>query len=287
MPKVRTMLILAVAMLTASACGGLNEGGDDDTGGAEPIEHPTGVDELVLRWEQTGGFVPYEYELRRIPAWSLYGDGTLIVPGPMIEIYPPPAWPALVATSITEDGVQAILQAARTAGLMSGDASYDYACITDMPSTVFTTVADGATSVVSAYALEASGPCPDVDEEARAALAAFRTKLGDLPSWLPEGSIGPEEPFDVRELRVYVLPYDGDPDLPQQPVDWPLETPLTDFGQDVAGAQEGMRCGVVSGADLDTLRPLAEGTNELTPWASAGAELRLILRPLLPDEYGC
>ena len=286
MPKVRTMLILAIAVLTASACGEL-DGGGGGTGGAEPIDHPTGADELILRWEQTGGFVPYEYELRRIPGWSLYGDGTLVVPGPMIEIYPPPAWPALVGTSITEDGVQAILQAAQAAGLMDGDASYDYACITDMPTTVFTTVALGTTSVVSAYALSANGSCPDVDEEARATLAGFQTKLGDLASWLPEGSIGPEVPFDARELRVYAMPYEGDPELPQEPVGWPLPTPLSKLGEEVPGAAQGLRCGVVSGGDLDTLRTLAESTNELTPWVSADAAYRLLLRPLLPDEHGC
>jgi hypothetical protein len=287
MPKVRTMLILAIAVLTASACGERNGGGGGGTGGAEPIEHPTGADELILRWEQTGGFVPYEYELRRIPSWSLYGDGTLVVPGPMIEIYPPPAWPALVATSISEDGVQALLQAARAAGLMDGDASYDYPCITDMPTTVFTTAAGGTTSVVSAYALDASGSCPDVDEQARATLAGFQAKLGDLASWLPQGSIGSEVPFDARELRVYAMPYEGDPELPQEPIGWPLPTPLSKLGEEIPGAGQGLRCGVVSGGDLDALRPLAEGTNELTPWTSGGAEYRLILRPLLPDEHGC
>jgi hypothetical protein len=43
----------------------------------------------------------------------------------------------------------------------------------------------------------------------------------------------------------------------------------------------------VSGADLDTLWPLMQGANDLTPWSSGKAEYRLILRPLLPDEHGC
>jgi len=295
MGKALTILTLTVA-LAAAGCGGLNDGGGpgatgDDDGVTDDarIEHPSGADELVLRWEYRGGFVPYEYDLRRIPSWSLFGDGTILVVGPMIEIYPPPALPGLVATRVSEDGMQAILQAARDAGLMDGDASYDYPCVADAADTVFTTNAGGTTSVVSAYALfeTDAGSCPSVDEERRAELAGFQAKLGDLASWLPEGSIGPEEPFDVEELRVYALPYEGDPELPQEPVAWPLPTPLEAFGEVVDGQTEGMRCGIVAGEDLDELRPVAEGTNELTPWTSEGTQYRLILRPLLPDEHGC
>ena len=46
------------------------------------------------------------------PFWSLFGDGTLIVPVPQIEIYPGPALPNLTATPVSEDGIQAILEAA-------------------------------------------------------------------------------------------------------------------------------------------------------------------------------
>jgi len=292
MRKARTVLALAAVVLSAAACGGLADSGDDGGGDdSARIAHPTGADELVLRWSYEGGFVPYEYELRRIPNWSLFSDGTIVVQGPMIEIYPPPAWPSLLATRISEDGIQAILREARDAGLMDGDATYGYPCIADAADTVFTTNAEGGTSVVSAYALTEGEPgacgITDVDEEARAALAGFQGKLGDLSSWLPPGSIGEEEPFDVRQLRVYVLPYERVPDLPQTPVAWPLSTPLSDLGEVVPGQAPETRCAVVSGSELETLRPVAEGTNELTPWASDGDEHRLILRPLLPDEHGC
>jgi ribosomal protein L18 len=125
-----------------------------------------------------GGFVPYEYTLGSTPFWSLFGDGTLIVPGPQIEIYPGPALPNLTATPVSEDGIQAILEAAREAGLMDGDANYGDQCIADAATTVFTTNADGTTTVVSAYALdvgEPAGTCGnDRDAEARGKLAADR-----------------------------------------------------------------------------------------------------------------
>ena len=287
MTRIRTIAMTSVLSLVLAACGGLSDDGNGTGGGGE-IDHPTGANELVLRWEYQGGFVPWEYTLKRAPGWSLFGDGRIIVEGPMIEIYPGPALPNLLVTRLSEDGVQAILRAAKAAGLMDGDASYPYRCITDAATTVFTTNAGGSTSVVSAYALgdAMGGSCPDVDVEARQALLEFQSKLGDL-SWLPEGSIGAEEPFTADEVRIHVLPYQGEPDLPQRPVDWPLETALDTFGETVQGGLAEARCGVVSGTDLDALWPLMQGANDLTPWASGGKEYRLILRPLLPDEHGC
>jgi hypothetical protein len=287
--------VAAVAVL-GSACGGV---GNDDPGsggatgatGGTGIEHPTGVDQLILRMAYEGGFVPYGYTLGSTPFWSLFGDGTLIVPGPQIEIYPGPALPNLTATPVSEEGIQAILQAAEDAGLMDGDQNYVDMCIADAATTVFTTTADGTTSVVSAYALDAgqpSGPCGDgKDAAARAKLAAFQTKLTDLQNWLPAGSLGTERPYDPTELRVYVLPYQGEAGLPQDPIEWPLEPPLDAFGEPIDNAPSDTRCGVVTGDNLTTLLAAAKDANALTPWTSGGTEYHLILRPLLPDEHTC
>jgi len=289
------MAIAAVAVL-ASACGGV---GNDDPGsggatgatGATGIEHPTGADQLILRMAYEGGFVPYEYTLGTTPFWSLFGDGTLIVPGPQIEIYPGPALPNLTATPVSEEGIQAILVAARDAGLMDGAAYYGDQCIADAADTVFTIDADGQTSVVSAYALdvgEPAGTCGSgKDADARAKLAAFQAKLTDLQSWLPDGSLGTERPYMPSEMRVYALPYQGDPELPQDPMAWPLDTSLDGFGQKIDDAPSATRCGVVTGADFTTLLAAAHDANALTPWTSGGTEYHLIFRPLLPDEHTC
>jgi hypothetical protein len=287
--------VAAVAVL-ASACGGLanddpGSGGTTGATGATGIEHPTGTDQLILQMAYEGGFVPYEYTLGSTPFWSLFGDGTLIVPGPQIEIYPGPALPNLTATQVSEDGIQAILEAARDAGLLDGDANYGDQCIADAATTVFTTDADGQTSVVSAYALdvgEPAGTCGnDKDADARAKLAAFQAKLTDLQSWLPDGSVGSERPYDPTDMRVYVLPYQGDPELPQDPIAWPLDPPLDGFGAPMANAPADTRCGVVTGDDLATLLSAARDANGLTPWTSGGTEYQLIFRPLLPDEHAC
>lgn len=270
-------------ILMVPACGPSSDGG----AGPEPISHPNRSDELVLRMEQRGGLVPYESSIASLPSWSLFGDGTTIGPGPQIEIYPGPALPNLLAVPVTEQGMQTILRAARRAGLLSGDATYPAPCVADAPTTVFTTTADGATSVVSAEALEA-GPstgCGKQDRRTRLALVEFQMMLGDLHSWLPAGSIGDERPYEPAEVRVHVLPYRPEPDLPQAPITWPLDVPLDAFGESASNADG--RCGVVAGPDLETLLEAARSANQLTPWTSAGDRYRLILRPLLPDEHAC
>lgn len=292
MPTRSLAAVLALTALVTVACGRLTGGdGTGSTGatGGSGIEHPTGPDDLVLRVEYQGGFVPYEYTLSSLPMWSLFGDGTLVVQGPQIEIYPPPALPNLLRMQISEEGVQAILEAARDAGLLDGDASYGNDCVADAATTVFTTNAGGTTSVVSAYALDLADPQSDCEEnpQARAALREFQMALGDLQSWLPEGAVGAEEPFETDELRVFVMPYRGEPDLPQEPMAWPLEGSLDAFGEPVADAPEPVRCGTVTGEDLATVLDAAAGANQLTPWTSDGGEHRLIFRPLLPDESGC
>lgn len=278
------LLSPAIALsLLAAACGRLT--GTGDGGG---IDHPTGRNDVILRVDYGGGFVPAEYSVRSLPTFALYGDGTLVLQGPQIEIYPGPATPNLLRRTIDEDGIQAILEAAQEAGLLGPDRHYDYPCVADGATTTFTLNADGATHTISAYSLfEGEGDCPDVDRQGRAKLAGFMTKLGDLGTLVPEGSLGPEEPFVESELRVYARPYGQapDPQLEQRVSDWPLATGLGGFGEEVADL--GLRCGVVSGADLKLLRPLALEANELTPWRSGGERYLLIFRPLLPDEHGC
>ncbi len=289
----RTRPVVAAAALAAAllavACGRLQrpaEGG---------IPHPTGPEDLVLRVATGGGFVPPGYAFRELPAFSLYGDGRLIRPGATIAIYPGPALPALFATRISEDGVQAILARAEEAGLLGPDRRLDWPVVADAPWTTFTVVAGGAAHVVSAYALgfeEGAGPGlpPGVTEEEaalRRELAAFVRALGDLGSWLPEGAVGPEEPYEPQALRVLVEPWREAPDpaLAQPEVPWPLGS-LAGFG-DPTELAPGARCGLVEGPDLRALLPLVERANELTPWTSGGQRYLLTFRPLLPDESGC
>ena len=211
----------------------------------------------------------------------------------MIEIYPPPALPSLQSQTVDSAGVDAIATAALDAGLdTAGDLTdMGTVAIADAPDTVFTLHADGVDTTVRVYALTALQERPPTmskeEWDARVALNGLVEDLMDLPSWLPDGSIqGEPVPYVATGTRVYVADYQGQRDLAQSPVAWPLEPSLASFGDD--DAMSGYRCGTVTGDDwTQTLEPLAEGANQLTPWTSDAGRWSLRFRPLLPDERGC
>jgi hypothetical protein len=293
------------AALSVAACtgaGSLPPGGTPTGGSASPgatpfveaITHPTGAEELVLRIEVGGGLVAPGWILSELPTISIYGDGRVITRGPQIEIYPGPALPNLRVSRVSEDGLQRILAAAVEAGIVGRDASYPYPLIADAPTTTFHANAGGTTATVSAYALglgEDTSVLAPEDAAARADLADFAAKLGDLPGWLGSGLVSSEAPYDFDAIRVFAqraTPAAQDPEPSPTIVDWPLATPLAEFGEPFrATAEPSMRCGVVTGDDLATIRPALESANQLTSWRSGGETWSLILRPLLPDEAGC
>lgn len=272
----RIAAALALAALALAGCGGENR-----------IDHPADPDEPVLRVELSGGLVPPEVVFSELPRLSLYGDGTLVVPAAQPAIYPGPALPGLVARTVAEEGVQAILREADAAGLLGPDRFYELEGIADAATTTFTTVARGSTHVVSAYALGLEGPLEAAEPEARARLSAFLDRLNALESWLPGGSLGPERPYVPAAFEVLVRPYaPPDPELEQEALVWPLASPLAALGGPWPFAPDA-RCVVVSGEDLARLLPDVERANTLTPWRSGGEAFALLFRPLLPDERGC
>ena len=253
----------------------------------------TGSRDLILRVEQVGGFVAPQALLQRYPSFSLYGDGTVITVGAQPEIYPQPALPPLISTRVSPSGVQAILAAARRAGLLGPPADYHGVLMPDSPDTVFTLRSDARIHTVRVTALGAPVPAGSnvsaQERRARQALAALANHLSDLRSWLPSGSVGPDHPYVPAAARVFVT--DGAPQgTPHEPtIAWPLSTPLSTFGAPIpTPLQAGpTRCGVVQGGDLNKLLAKARVANQLTPWKSDARTFGLSFRPLLPDESGC
>lgn len=280
----------AVAVLTLAGAACANEPNGPGAGG---IDHSTGSDQVVLRVSDEGGFVPIEYNLTRFASFTLYGDGRIVVPGAQIELYPGPALPAVSQRVISEAGVQAILQAALDAGLGQGDrdlTDLGSVGIADATTTVFTLTADGRTSTVKVYALfdlqEKPSLMSDEDFQLRRELVGFVQRLTALEQWLPQGSLGAEEPFAAGAYRLFVGPYRSGGDIPQEPADWPLSTPLASFGRPDPNLDT-LRCGTVVGDEWAALASSAQLANELTPWRESGERYSILFRPLLPDESGC
>ncbi|MEO8475683.1 MAG: hypothetical protein ABI572_01375 [Actinomycetota bacterium] len=286
--QLRAVAAIAALTLASAACADASS----TTSGTGAIAHPTGASELVLRVATGGGFTAPEYQLRLVPEFSLYGDGTLIAPGAQIEIYPGPALPSLQGQSVSEEGMQAILQAAIDAGVETRHDMIDMGStmVADAPTTTFTISADGTTNSFGVYALgmfdgERPQGMSKEEYDARAELSTFVQEIGSLQSWLPSGSLGTATDQASTGARVYVGDVRRDEQLSQPKIAWPLDAALASFGEP-GGA--GYRCGVVTGPDwTDTLGPLAATANELTPWASDGERYGLVFRPLLPDESSC
>ncbi|HMM42042.1 MAG TPA: hypothetical protein PKA95_09090 [Thermomicrobiales bacterium] len=288
-----------VLVLLLGACGeddATGNGGSDVPASptVERIDHPSGDDEMILRVAWEGGFVMPEELVRRLPLFALLGDGCVVTQGPQIEIFPQPALPNLQQTCLTEDGVQQILRAAKEAGLLDGDAQYDFPNIADAVTTVFTLTANGQTTTVKAYALgDATQSTGDAEADAaREKLAELQTKLGDLRSWLPADAFASEEqPYEVTRMQLVVQPVSTDSSsatpegIEIQQLDWPLSTPLAEIGAPYPF--ERWRCVTVEGDDLATLMEQLTGANRLTQWRSGDAEYTLIARPLLPGEQSC
>jgi len=283
----RQTVSIALLAMTMTACAAPSAPG---TASPSSIAYATGPNDLVLQWGYEGGFTPPEFQLTNLPSFSLYGDGTVVRPGPQIEIYPGPALPALESFVVEPAGVEAIVQAAFDAGLDTVDDLTDLGSvgIADAADTVFTLRAGGVDRTVRIYALSEIGGRPpgmDLDEHrAREALIALVDRLNSLEDWLPEGSVGPAIAHETHGSRVHVSEYRNEADLPQRPVPWPLAAPLAGAGSD---AGTGFRCLAVTGDDWSQLEPLAQAANQLTPWVDGGERYALAFRPLLPDETGC
>lgn len=298
MKKLFVGLVLAVSLAGCSAAtAGSQPGGSDGGGSPSPgssaspgIAHPTGASDIVLRVDTDGGFVAPGWLLTHLPQFTLYGDGRIVTPGAQILIYPAPALPSLVVERVSEEGIARILRAAEDAGLFGADRSLPLDGIADAPTTTFTLTAGGATHVTSAYALGMDQPAPDpgaADAIARALLAEFVGKLGDLEALVGTALVEPPAAYEFSALRLYIDVYQppAEGDIAPTYVTWPGAS-LAELGSAVPGHQ-GTRCALVEGTDLAAVLPALRTSNALTGWKSGGGTWALRLRPLLPDESGC
>ena len=303
-------LIVLILALGATACGTVDRppggGGSETTSSTVPdmtsttipgststtlpagsIAHPTGAADVVIRFSTGGGFVPIEYNYTMVPEFTLFGDGRIIVTGPVTMQYPGNALPNLQTTVVSEEVVQTMLAAAKEAGLLQNGVDYGQPGVADVGTTTITVNAGGTTYTSQIYALgfEEGGNLTMQLQQARAAISALQGKLND-PSALT-GEQSTWESYNFTAIRVYGRAVDTtastDPtDIQPGHLPWPLSD-LATSAVEVANSQ-GLGMVVVSGDDLGTLKPLLEKATQITLWASGKAQYNLWLRPLLPDE---
>jgi hypothetical protein len=277
----------AILALLLSGCGGSNNGGGGaGTGNGETIMHPQGADELVVRMEVGGGFVPVDFAFSNLPQVSIFGDGSVITQGPVAAIFPGPALPNLQVANLSEDGLQILLAAALEAGLLEDGVDYGQPLVADASTTTFIVATDGATVETAIYHLTPenfgdSALTPEQKERREHALE-FQALLYDLAGAVGE-ELGPEESYEWTALRMLIQPADPTAQDPSgiEPgiMEWPLDD-LATMGEE----QPLGRVAAITGADLETVMPQLQEADQLTIWHSGDGYYRLALRPLLPDE---
>ena len=270
----------AVTLFLLSACARTDAIGAPGTSGSpEASGEPAPANQLVLRVEQTGGFVSPSMLAGRLPQVSVYADGRVITQGPQIAIYPGPALPNVLVQQASPDTVEGLVAKGRQLGAV-GDLGQPG--VADATTTVLT-IGD---RTIQAYALNEAQPndaaLTAAQREARSKLAAFVTQLGDLSTakGMPEAQ--PYEPTAVAAISVPYVKVDNPPSPPAATL-WPGPAlpgePLQEGGS--------LRCLTVTGDAAGKVLAAAEKANQNTPWTSGSATWSVSFRPLLPDETGC
>jgi hypothetical protein len=278
------LAIAAVAMACVSA----------GAAGSMPSSKPVDPATVIFRVSWEGGFVTPEMLLGRLPTVAVYADGRAITQGPVLAIYPGPFMPNLQERTLSQAGLERLIELAREKGLLK-DAHYDFHGIADAADTVLEINLDGRRYRVSAYALAEAGSDGEiapqielepVEVEGRAALREVIDALMTVPE---TDHVDQPHAYEFESLRLYVKPAEivENSEFPgeQPPIAWPLDD-LATSGTAIDNPSAD-RCLVVEGDDLETVLPLLQGANQLSVFESEGALYSLIPRPLYPDESGC
>jgi hypothetical protein len=281
--------------------------GSDDGGGAGSgdISHPTGADEPILLVEDVGGFAMVSMLATRVPIFALYGDGRVIMQGAQTLEFPGPALPPLIERTMTEDGIQAVLEAIEDTELFTGDLELRGAqnFVADATDTVFHLNANDSEVTVSVYALGMLDPSlggnfegvEQAEIDAHATLSQLRDALMTIDTSVPDDAWEAEgwQPYEPEAFRLYVRDVSGEPveggDLPNQVREWPTDDDPAAFGEEQPLFGDGTRCGVVEGEAAATWFADLSAANQNSLWTSDGENrFTVVPRPLLPgDEPVC
>ncbi|HEX7590942.1 MAG TPA: hypothetical protein VF375_03255 [Candidatus Limnocylindrales bacterium] len=267
---------------TSGASGGPSGSGASGASGG-PSDSAS-VSGFYLRAFQTQALAP-QHTFGWFPTSTVsdgqYIDGMIAIPA----IYPGPLYTGLPTRSISPAAIAAIIAEARKDGML--DAKTDFTG-QSMPGSVLAHVVltvDGMTH-------DLTGPLPaeaaptSADPGTTAAFELFWSKVTSIGTWLaPE--LGTSQPYVPTSIAVLVTPptdVSGGGIAPTEKP-WPLAGTFATFGKPYGGAD--FRCSTVTGADLATLLPVVQASNQLTRFVdSSGAKASIQVVALVPGDPG-
>jgi hypothetical protein len=215
--------------------------------------------------------------------------------------FPGPALPALIERTMTEEGIQAVLEAVEQTNLFTGDLELRGAqnFVADASDTVFRLNANGSEVTVTVYGLGLLDPefggnfegVAQTEIDAHAVLSQLRDALVTIDTSVPADAWEAEgwQPYTPDALRLYVRDVTGEPveggELPGMAREWPTDDDPASFGEELPVFGDGTRCGVVSGDVAATWFTELSASTQQTIWTSDGDDRFSVLpRPLFPGE---
>ena len=299
----RRLLPLAAVALLAAACSSTGAPPSSSTNPSGPpvtspssspsasptiagLEHPTGKSDILLRYEEGGGFVMPAFLASRTPIFTLYGDGTIVFQRYTEEAPPTLAngamgsFPLRIA-KLSEEQMQEVLTFALTdGGLGIARPKYDNQMVADAGTAFFTIDAGGLDKTVEVYALGMDVDPNQPDALARKAFSKLADRLrdfdqkGTIPTdvYVPtsfrgtliEGGMGGAAvawPWKDLKVTDFVAPPVDQGGFPKHTLTAEQVTALGIKAEDAAGGLQGIN---IQGPD--------------------GKLYSLAIRPLLPDE---
>jgi hypothetical protein len=293
MPNFRLPLTVLSVAVFAAACGSAGSASPPasnppsappTTGG---VDHPTGATDVVLQFEEGGGFVPIEFLAGQAPIFTLFGDGRVVFQ-PAVTTFPEPgpdgvirntAWRTaqLDAAQIEELLTFALGQG----GLGAARDNYGNDMVADASTAFFKIKAGGLDKTVSVYALGMEDPNA-TDLVPRRAFKALADRLRDFDRG---GSISTDV-YLPDNFRAVLVEREGDPLA--KPTLWPWpDLTMSDFKANVNGVgatQFPHRTITAVEVQALGLGDVAGGAQGVTLTGPDGKLYTLILRPLLPHE---
>ncbi len=275
----------APSAVPSGAASGDPSAAPSDTPAAGTVEHKTGATDVILRYDESGGFMMAGYAASQAPHFTLYGDGTVIFRNPMLEM--PAAQGSVMSfnpmrtAKLSEEQIQELLiLALGEGGLAAARPNYENNMVTDVGTTVFTIDAGGIKKTVSIYALGFDDPSSP-DAAARVAFKKFADRLADFDQG---GSIATDVYTpDAYRTSLIESPGIAAPDIR----DWPWKDLTTaDFKPDADpnGLQFPNRTMTPEEIDLLAVKDYQGGFNGLVLRGTDNKLYSVALRPLLPDD---
>ena len=287
---IRSLLSAALLLPVLAACGAGSASPSAPAVTPSPtpqgIVHPTAAGEIVLRFDEGGGFVPVEFFAAHVPSFTLYGDGTVVFVRTSASAESAPNGPStgqpLRTARLAEPQIQELLTFALSeGGLAIARDHYDNPGIADAPTAVFELHAAGDVRRVSVYALGLDTQ-PGADSAVKAALGRLASRLRDFDA----GGALSSAPYVATAYRGVITDAGGGQGVAIRPWPWPSITP-SDFRlpADPNAFQQLSRTMTPADAAVLGVEGFENGiTGGLWLRAPDDRVYSFVLRPLLPDE---